>query len=281
MDFSKMKKAQVFSPPLMAIYGPPGIGKTAFGIGADSATDFKVGRDNHLLVNVDYRGADRLVCNRATDLLGRPICENSATKDLNVIFKNLEEQEHDISWIIFDDLSTIEECFVREVCEENNVDEIKKIEYGRGYELAKAKWHHLFQRIKDLQMVKPIGVLLIGHTKIENQKDPMTDSYSRHDLQLDKRSKEIIKKAVDLIGFAHKKTFTKDAEGAFGKKEVVILGKSKRVMTFAPDLEGFESKDRFNLPEEIALDWSIFEDELNKSLNVQTQKTPQKNKKGE
>lgn len=273
MDFTKIKMQQVYSPPLMVLYGGPGIGKTAFGIGADSTSDFKTGKKNHLLINVDYRGADRLNCSRATDLLERPI---SSTNDFNLIFKTLAEQKHSINWIVFDDLATIEELFVNEVCVENKVSEIGKIEYGRGYELARVKWYHLFHLIKDLQMFKPIGVILIGHTKVDTKKDPMTESYSRHDLQLDKRSKEIIKKAVDLIGFAHRKVLTKQVDAAFGKKDVVVVGKSERVITFSPDMEGFESKDRFNLPEEIALDWSIFENELNKTMSIPQKKVNDK-----
>jgi len=269
MDFGKLEKQQVASPPLIAIYGGPGIGKTAFGIGTDSTNDFKVGKNDHLLINVDFRGADRLECNRATDLINKSI---TAIDDLKMIFKGLAEQKHTMKWITFDDLTTIEEIFVREVCEEHNVDDLKKIEYGRGYELARVKWHLFFNMIKQLQEEKSIGVILIGHTKVDMQKDPMTESYSRHDLQLDKRSKEIIKKSVDLIGFAHRKTATKQVEGAFGKKETVAIGKSERVVTFAPDREGFESKDRFNLPEEIALDWSIFEVELNKSMSKKNTK---------
>jgi hypothetical protein len=255
----------VYSPPVMVIYGGPGIGKTSFGIGADASTKYSVGKENHLLINIDYRGADRLVCNRATDLLNKPI---QSVADIDLIFKYIAENDHDIEWLVFDDLSTMEEMFVTEVCTDNKVSAINQIEYGRGYELARAKWYHLFLLIKDLQEVKPIGIILIGHTKVENVKDPVSESYSRHDLQLDKRSKEIIKKSVDLIGFAHKKVLTKKSDAAFGKKENVPVGKSERVLTIAPDLEGFESKDRFNLPEEIQLDWSIFIAELNKSLNA-------------
>jgi hypothetical protein len=277
MDFTKMKMQQVYSPPIAVIYGGPGIGKTAFGIGADFESNYHTGKDDHLLINIDYRGADRLVCNRASDMLEHPI---ASTVDIDTIFRNLAEQKHSIAWIIFDDLSSLEELFVNEVCSENKVSEINKIEYGRGYELARVKWYHLFHLIKDLQAIKPIGAILIGHNKVENQKDPMSESYSRHDLQLDKKSKEIIKKSVDLIGFAHKKTKTKQVSGAFGTKEIVPVGKSERVITFAPDLDGFESKDRFNLAEEIVLDWTVFETELNKAISRDTVKIT-KNKKGE
>jgi hypothetical protein len=269
-----MKK--IDSPPLIAIYGGPGIGKTSFSVGANASNNYNVGLDNHLLINIDYRGADRLTCHRASDLLGRPI---QSTDDLNFIFRSLAENDNPFNWITFDDLSTLEELFVREVCETNNVTEIGKIEYGRGYELAKVKWYHFFDCIKQLQETKNIGVILIGHTKIEKQKDPMTESYSRHDLELDNRSKVIIKKAVELIGFAHKKTFTKETDSSFGKKETVAIGKSKRILTFAPDIEGFESKDRFNLPEEIDLDWSVFIAELNKSLGIEVKKTKTQEKK--
>jgi hypothetical protein len=263
LDFSKPKMLKVPSPPLMVLYGPPGIGKTSFAIGADSSSKYTVGKENHLLVNVDFRGADRLVCNRATDSLGRPI---SSSGDIDLIFKTLAEQDHNITWVIFDDLSSLEELYVEEVCSENNVTEIGRVEYGRGYELARQKWYHLFLLIKDLQEIKPIGFILIGHTKIDTLKDPMSESYSRHDLQLDKRSKEIIKAKVELIGFAHKKVMTKENKAAFGKKEVTVVGESTRVLTFSPDIEKFESKDRFKLPEEMLLDWSTFIDELDKSM---------------
>lgn len=275
MDFTKLKPKQIYSPPLIVIYGGPGIGKTAFGIGSDSSNDFKIGQDNHLLINVDYRGADRLTCNRATDLLEKPI---ESTSDIEFIFKNLADQKHSINWIVFDDLTTIEELFVNEVCLENNVSEIGKIDYGKGYELARIKWHHLFHMIKDLQMLKPIGVILIAHTKIDMKKDPMTESYSRHGLQLSKQSKEIVYKEVELIGFAHRKTLTKEVDRAFGNKDIVALGKSERMITFAPDLESFESKDRFNLPEEMILDWAVFEQELSKSLEHKKSNNQKENK---
>lgn len=276
MDFTKLKPKQILSPPLMVLYGGPGIGKTSFGIGADASNDFKVGLENHLLINIDYRGADRLVCTRASDLLEKPV---ESTNDLNTIFKNLAEQKHSIEWVVIDDLSSLEEKFVSEVCTENDVSELGKIEYGRGYELAKVKWYHLFEMIKDLQMIKPIGFILIGHTKIDKKKDPMAESYSRHDLQLDNKSKDIVKKAVELIGFAHRKTLTKEIDAKFGNKELVPLGNSTRVITFAPDLESFESKDRFTLPEEIPLDWSIFSSELSKSMSKNNKKSNEK--KGE
>lgn len=277
LDFSKPKMQQVASPPLMVLYGPPGIGKTAFGIGADKSTAYTIGKESHLLINVDYRGSDRLVCNRVTDILGHPV---QSSDDIDLIFKNLAEQEHNISWAVFDDLPSLEQLFVEEVCTENDVTEIGKIEYGRGYELARKKWYHLFLLIKELQEIKPIGFLLIGHTKVDTLKDPMSESYSRHDLQLDKRSKEIIKAKVELIGFAHKKTMTKENKEAFGKKEVSVVGQSERVITFSPDVEKFESKDRFKLPEEILLDWPIFLEELNKAMNktYSVDKTPAKAK---
>jgi len=114
LNFSKIKMVQKPSPPLIVIYGGPGIGKTAFGIGASAKTNYKTGKEKHFLVNLDYRGADRLECNRASDLLGREI---RTLNDIKLIFKNLAEQEHNFSWIIFDDLSTLEEMLVNDVCE--------------------------------------------------------------------------------------------------------------------------------------------------------------------
>jgi len=268
-DFKKLNLKPVHSPPLIVCYGSPGIGKTAFAIGADATTDFKIGRESHLLVNIDYRGADRLTCNRATELLNRSIISSA---DIDIIFDNLKKQEHNIKWVAFDDLSTMEEIFVDEVCKENNVSALGIIDYGRGYELAKQKWHYFFKGISDLQKVKSIGVMLIGHTKVDQQKDPMTETFSRHDLQLDRRSKEIIKKNVDLIGYAHSKITTKEVKEKFGSKENVPIGYATRVINFSPDMNGFESKDRFNLPEELPLDWAIFEQELNISLTKYNKK---------
>jgi hypothetical protein len=276
MDFSKCKMQKVASPPLIVLYGGPGIGKTSFGIGSDSSSGYQIGRENHLLVNVDFKGTDRLACNRATDALGHPI---KSMSDLKIVFQTLAEGDNPFDWVVFDDLTTIEEIFVREVCEDNNVTELGKVEYGRGFELARVRWHSFFTMIKELQAMKKIGIILIGHTKIESIKDPMSESYSRHDLQLDKRSQAIIKKEVELIGFAHKIVLTKEIDSKFGSKEKIAVGKAERVITFAPDIEGFESKDRFHLPEEISLDWSVFITELNKSLNKENVVKKNKEKK--
>ncbi len=269
MELSKLELVKINSAPLVCIYGSPGIGKTAFAIGTE-APDFKVGKNNHLLMNLDYRGADRLDCVRMFDKqinCIEDIKKNgfNASEKIKEGFDALTIQNHGFNWIVVDDLSTLEEIFVAEVCYDYKVDEIKKIEYGRGYELAKIKWFAFFDMIRKLQDAKAIGVLLIGHTRVESVKDPMSETYSRHDLQLDKRSKDIIKKSVDLIGFARKKVLTKVQEQGF-KKENIPVGDSQRVLTFAPDLEGFDSKDRFGLPGEIPLDWNIFETELLKTF---------------
>lgn len=264
MDISKLGRGQVDSPPLICIYGSPGIGKTAFSIGATAETGYKIGKENHILMNVDFRGADRLDCFRLFD---KPI---ESTDDIKNAIKALAEQEHKFDWLIIDDLSTLEELFVTEVCREHDVDNLKKIDYGRGYELARTKWHFIFEMFRQLQEVRKIGIILIGHTKVDTQKDPMSESYSRHDLQLSKASKEILKKSLELIAFAHKKVLTKTVDSGFGKKESLPVGESTRVLTFAPDIEGFESKDRFGLPSEINLDWSIFEAELKKAQSAKT-----------
>lgn len=278
IDLTQKKLNPIYSPPVIVVYGGPGIGKTAFGIGADESTDFIVGKEDHILMNIDFKGGDRLVCARMFD---KPV---EGMNDIKEAFKALAEQNHGFSWICIDDVSTLEELFVSEVCAEFKVTELQKIEYGKGYELAKQKWFEFFSMIKALQEIKQIGVILIAHSKVESMKDPTTgDSFNRFDLQMDKRSKDIIKKAVDLIGFAHKKTYTKQVDGGFGKKELVAVGESKRILSFAPDVESFESKDRFKMPNEISLDFSIFKNHIDVfySSSTETPATPTKTKKGD
>lgn len=262
MDLKKLKFGKVPSPPLIIVYGGPGIGKTAFGIGAEKSTDYKIGKENHVLMNIDFRGADRLECNRMFDH------QIDSIKEIQDAFKALAEQEHSFDWLIIDDLSSLEEILVREVCKDHGVDELKKIEYAKGYEMAKERWHKFLSMILELQETKSIGIILIAHTKIENIKDPMSESYAHHDLQLDKRSRDVLAKKVDLVGFAHKKVLTKEKDAGFGQKETIAVGESSRVLTFSPDIEGFTSKDRFGLPGEINLDWTEFEAKINDIFNV-------------
>ena len=223
MDFAKMKIVLHDSPVTGLIYGPVGIGKTAFGIGAGVDSDYTVGRDSHFLINVDPGGADFLKCNRATDVMGKPI---ESTADIEEIFINLYQQKHSIEWVTIDDVSSLDEMFIKEVCDENKVPNLKAIEYGNGGKLAAVKWYLLFKWIEGLQKEKPINFLFIGHTAVGNVNDPMSDSYSRHDLQGEKKSIAIIKKGVDFVGFAHSKTLTKTEDRGFGKTELVPVGKS-------------------------------------------------------
>jgi hypothetical protein len=274
IDLSSKKASQIFSPPIIVLYGGPGIGKTAFGVGSDASSEYLVGKSNHILMNVDFRGGDRLTCHR---LFNTPV---EGMKGLMEGFKALAEQKHEFSWLCIDDLSTLEELFVAEVCKECKVTEIGKVEYGKGYELAKTKWFQFFDCVKGLQEEKNIGVILLAHSKVEASKDPTTgETFNRFDLQMDKRSKDIIKKSVDLIGFAHKKTLTRSVDAGFGRKENVAIGDARRIVSFAPDVESFESKDRFNMPKEIDLDFSIFETEISKFF--QTMQTTKTNKKGD
>lgn len=275
MDFANIKKQQINSPPLIGIYGGPGIGKTTFSLGAKALDRYEVGLDNHLLIDIDHKSADRIKCKRASEGLEKPI---DTIDDIKSIFKSLAIQNHNYEWIVFDNLSSLEELFVQEICRVNGVSAIEKVEYGKGFELAKEPWFNFFDCIKHLQAERNIGVILIAHTKIENMKDPMTETYSKHFLQLDKRAKAIVMDRIELVGFAHTKSFTKEVDAGFGKKKTEVVGKSQRVLTFAPDIEGFESKDRFNLPEEIPLDWSIFVSELNKSLNKNNEVVKNKTK---
>lgn len=271
IDLSKKSPKKIDSPPCILVYGAPGIGKTRFGIGASKESEYKIGKPNHILMNIDFRGADRIECTRMFD---EPIDSINPIKEG---FAALAEQDHKFEWLAIDDTSTLEEIFVKETCKEYNVDNLKSIEYGRGYELARANWYLLFNMIEELQRMKNIGVVIISHTKVENQKDPMAESYSKHDLQLDKRSREIVKDKVELIGFAHKKVMTVTKDEGFGKKSHVAVGEAQRVLTLSPDLEGFNSKDRFGLPEEIEFDWNIFEEELKKTY----QNKKSQNQKGE
>lgn len=274
IDLSQKKASQVLSPPIVVLYGGPGIGKTAFGVGCDASTNYLTGKSNHILMNVDFRGGDRLTCQRLFDT------QIEGMKDLMEGFKALAEQKHSFSWLCIDDVSTLEELFVNEVCKECKVSELSKVEYGKGYELAKVKWFQFFDCIKGLQEEKKIGIILLAHSKVEAFKDPTTgENFNRFDLQMDKRSKDIIKKSVDLIGFAHKKTYTRQVDSGFGKKENIAVGDAKRIISFAPDIESFESKDRFNMPKEIDLDFSIFEVEISKFF--QTLDSVKSNKKGE
>ena len=86
-------------------------------------------------------------------------------------------------------------------------------------------------------------MILIAHSIIETRKDPLSDSYGRHVLLLDKRSAAIVREKVEMMAFAHKVVFTKEVDKSFTIDVYAFTDNEAIVFNFVgPTLSNKEKK---------------------------------------
>lgn len=224
-------------PVLTVVAGGPGIGKSTFGANADSP----------IFIPTE-RGLDQIGCERfpmpATYL------------EFKRMVHAIDTEPHDYKTLVIDTIDGLEGLIWAEVCQEKKCNSIEEPGWGEGYTAAQTKWYTLLQKL--VLMSERFNVLLLAHQQIKTFNDPaVTDPYDVYKIKLNEKSAAVIREKVDNILFAaYDVTLVKDNQGD-DKGRALHSGKrilKTRATTGLPD-----AKNRYNLPDEIPLEWSALE----------------------
>jgi len=258
-------KKNVSKPPIITIFGPPGIGKSSFAANSENPV---------FILTEDGLG----ILDAASFPLAKTFDE--IVHSLNV----LTTDEHDYKTLVLDSLDHMEPLIWEQVCLDNNVKTIEKLSYGKGYVEAQNYWRMFFEGVRYLRDNKNMTIIMTAHSQIIRIEDPMHPSYDTHSLKLHKRASALAEEVSDIILFADMKTFITTEESGFNQKRTRAISSGNRVI-YTQMTSSFTAKNRYNLPPELPLDWLAFQEAMNKnrtenkpSNQQTTQPTQQKEK---
>lgn len=239
ISLSSLKSTKRTHPPVIALYGTGGIGKTSL------AAEFP--DPIYLYTEGEEPPTD-------VDMVGEQI---ESFDDLLDVIGQLVTEEHEFKTVIIDSLDALEKLVWRYTCGRmgwDNIDSNDKgspTAFGKGYLEADNDWQEYISAIKALAR-KDIHVVQILHSEAKSFNDPMVDSYDRYRPKLQKRAADIIMEKSDALLFMNKRASVKQVDKGFGKKEAKAEGMSgaERVI-YTDERAGFLAKNRMNMPASI------------------------------
>jgi len=257
------KEARIRAPRILVLGGEK-IGKTSFACGCHFVDGelAEVGLNNPIVIPIDGE--------EGVDAIGVGKFETHSTySEVLETIGTLYKEDHDYNTIVIDSASALQPIVEDDVCNdfEDYVDNIRKVPGFRTGEAAVvSRWRKITNSLDYLRNDKNMAIIIVGHTKVKNHKNPEGDDYHVYDMDLDiPEVGELLKRWVDVILFANNKvTVKKDGEDKkFTKAKRVAKdttgGKRFLFTRKTPSHPGGGRDIYGHLPYELPLDWKVFQ----------------------
>jgi len=230
------------APRRVMVYGTHGIGKSTFGSCAPNA----------IFVPTED-GLGEIDCHKFPTVT----TFDQAMQALSELYSD----QHEYRTVVIDSLDWLERLIHQEVCRKRNIESIEDIGYGKGYTFALTQWREVLEGLTALRNDRGMTVVLIAHARIERFENPETESYDRYAPRLHRLASQVIQEWCDEVFFATFKVFTKTTDEGFDRKRHQGIGTGERVLRTV-ERPAHVAKNRLNLPDEIPLDWNVYEHHL-------------------
>lgn len=115
---------------------------------------------------------------------------------------------HDYETVVIEDVGDLEMIIWRHMFEAMPAAQgvlartIEDYGYGKGYKIANQFWRILSARLDELRIKRRMHVILLGHSAIQNQKNPGGQDFDTYQPTLYKDAAGILGADCDVIGFA-------------------------------------------------------------------------------
>lgn len=166
-------------------------------------------------------------------------------------------QKHDFKTLVIDTIDWLEQLIFKEVAREQHKESISEIPYGKGYDLAVARWNKVFLALDFLRRDKGMHVIALCHCDVVKYTSPEADSYDRYQPALHKSSVNLWQEWCDEVLFANYRVYTKKTDEGFGRSRTVAMGAGERFIQTSETATAM-AKNRLGLPQEIEFTWADY-----------------------
>jgi hypothetical protein len=249
-DLSSITRGKRLRAPKIVIYGPPKIGKSTFAATAPDAIGI-----------LTEEGLDNI------DVAAFPLAKSF--EDVHAAINTLRTEKHEFQTVFLDSLDWMEPLILAKVCRENNVDNIEKIGYGKGYIMADDMWRKTFEALDNLRNERNMTVVCIAHEQINKVRNPtLSEDYDAYSLKLNKRAVAIISEWADVIGFCAHEVMTRQVDSGFNNKETKAITTGQRKLHVNPH-PAYVAGNRYGMADS-PLNWPAFQANLTAAMSAPT-----------
>ena len=236
ISINSIRRVSNERPPIVVVYGGPGIGKTTF---AACAPDVVFVRVEDGLGNLTANAFE------IAKTFGEVIEQLEAIRD----------QQHGYRWLALDSLSALEPLIWDAVCVADGKKSIEDFGFGKGYVQAGNEWRKFFDLLGQI-VAKGIGCILIAHSEVVRFESPEVPAYDRAQIKLHKRAFGLVYERADVIGYAAPQVnVITEKNGEQSRGRGINTGERLLHLTEKP---AFVAKNRFSFPSFLPLAWPAF-----------------------
>ena len=237
MPLNIQKMGTTPTPPRVFIYGGPGIGKSSV-----AAQSFKP----VFLPTED--GLDQISCDAF------PI--SRSYEEFKTHLTSLLTEDHPYRTVVIDTVDWLEPLIFNRVCADYHASAIEKVDggYGKGFSYALAYWGELKSLLQELRDTKRMAVIFISHATTKEIHDPETGDMTQYIPKINAKAASFLMEWCDAVLY-----LTRQHGAARGEDG------GERVFRTAPSVH-YYAKNRYNLPNELPLDWKTLQDHITRNL---------------
>ena len=224
-------------PSRVVFHGQAGIGKTCWAAHATSPI---------FLLSPGETGLHTLMDGGII-----PKCPNVEIESFDMLMGflgTLTEEEHPHKTLVIDTIDGIEKESNKKHCVEaygGDWSERGFMGYQRGYRsTAAGPWRELLSALDKLRETKRMGIILLAHTGVVNQRNPLGLDFHRYQPSMSKETWELTMSWADMVLYGEQVIV---AEKKREDKAVKGYGGGNRMMHTEWEA-AFDSKNRHNLP---------------------------------
>jgi len=162
----------------------------------------------------------------------------------------------------FDTADALEAHVIEHLCTRQGWDNIEKPPYGKGWVMADDLWRQFIRAITAIRDKHGKIILLIAHATIERIDDPRAPTFTSYQPKLHKRARALLMDVCDIVAFLAEDLRVITDDGGFRERTRATASNGRYL--FVEGRPSFAAKNRFAMPEKIAIPMDFNFSELSK-----------------